>query len=53
MINDGSATAADLEQLGETVRQKVRDHCGTELRWEIRRLGRTEAHANSQEPETG
>jgi UDP-N-acetylmuramate dehydrogenase len=53
MINDGSATAADLEQLGETVRQKVRDQCGTELRWEIRRLGRTPAQASRQEPETG
>lgn len=53
MINDGSATAADLEQLGETVRQKVRDHCGTELRWEIRRLGRTEAQAKQTETETG
>ena len=52
MINDGSATAADLEQLGETVRQKVRDHCGTELRWEIRRLGRAAAKTNQTEPET-
>lgn len=39
MINTGTATALDLEQLGETVRKRVFDHCGTMLRWEIRRIG--------------
>ncbi|NKB54886.1 MAG: UDP-N-acetylmuramate dehydrogenase [Alphaproteobacteria bacterium] len=39
LINTGSATAADIEQLGETVRQRVRDACGVELEWEIRRIG--------------
>lgn len=43
MINQGRATASDLEQLGETVRQRVLDQTGTALRWEIRRMGRPPA----------
>lgn len=39
MINLGDATAADLETLGETVRDRVREKFGIELRWEIRRIG--------------
>ena len=39
LINTGTASAADLETLGETVRQRVRAHCGTELEWEIKRIG--------------
>ncbi len=39
MINDEGATALDIEQLGETVRQRVFDHSGIMLRWEIRRIG--------------
>lgn len=39
MINTGNATAYDLEVLGETVRQKVYDHSGVLLIWEIKRLG--------------
>jgi UDP-N-acetylmuramate dehydrogenase len=39
LINVGNATAADIENLGEEVRQRVRDHSGAELRWEIRRIG--------------
>lgn len=39
LINRGAATAADLETLGDTVRQRVLDHSGIELRWEIRRVG--------------
>lgn len=39
MINDGTATATDLEDLGEEVRRRVREHSGIELRWEIRRIG--------------
>lgn len=39
MINTGHATAADLERLGETVRQRVFKETGVKLRWEIRRLG--------------
>ena len=40
LINDGSATAADLEGLGETVRAEVRAKFGVELEWEIKRIGR-------------
>ncbi len=39
MINTGTATAADLEDLGEAVRARVREACGVELEWEIRRIG--------------
>lgn len=40
LINDQNATAHDIETLGETVRQKVREHSGISLKWEIRRMGR-------------
>ena len=39
MINRGDASAADLERLGETVRQKVEATSGVSLNWEIRRIG--------------
>ena len=39
LINDGDATAADLEKLGETVRARVLAHSGVELEWEIKRIG--------------
>lgn len=39
MINTGDATAADLEGLGEEVRQRVLATTGVELRWEIERIG--------------
>jgi UDP-N-acetylmuramate dehydrogenase len=39
LINRGSATAADIEMLGETVRKRVKDACGIELDWEIKRIG--------------
>ncbi len=39
MINTGNATGADLESLGEAVRRRVREDCGIELRWEIKRIG--------------
>ncbi len=39
MLNTGSATAHDLETLGETVRQRVLDKSGVALRWEIKRIG--------------
>ena len=39
LINTGTASAADLESLGELVRQRVRAHCGTDLEWEIKRIG--------------
>ena len=43
LINHGVATAADLETLGETVRQRVLDHSGVTLDWEIKRLGEARA----------
>jgi UDP-N-acetylmuramate dehydrogenase len=39
MINTGQATAHDLEYLGEIVRQRVLEHSGVKLDWEIKRLG--------------
>jgi UDP-N-acetylmuramate dehydrogenase len=39
LINLGNASAADIETLGETVREKVRAHSGIELDWEIKRIG--------------
>ena len=39
LINLGNATAADIETLGETVRQRVRQNSGIELHWEIKRIG--------------
>jgi UDP-N-acetylmuramate dehydrogenase len=39
LINEGEATAADIETLGETVRARVKETSGVELEWEIKRLG--------------
>jgi UDP-N-acetylmuramate dehydrogenase len=39
LINTGTATAADLEGLGEEVRRRVQRATGVTLEWEIRRLG--------------
>jgi UDP-N-acetylmuramate dehydrogenase len=41
MINTGTATATDLETLGEEVRRRVLDSSGVSLRWEIKRIGET------------
>jgi len=40
LINEGHATAADIETLGETVRARVKETSGVELEWEIKRLGK-------------
>jgi UDP-N-acetylmuramate dehydrogenase len=40
LINTGGATAAELEELGERVRARVREHSGVALEWEIHRVGR-------------
>ncbi|MCH2547422.1 MAG: UDP-N-acetylmuramate dehydrogenase [Alphaproteobacteria bacterium] len=40
MINTGDATAKDLETLGETVRERVKQQSGVALQWEIRRIGK-------------
>ncbi len=39
LINLGSATAADIEALGEEVRRRVLAQSGVQLEWEIRRIG--------------
>ncbi len=39
LINDGNASAAEIEALGEEVRRRVREHSGVDLSWEIRRIG--------------
>ena len=39
LINVDGATAADIETLGETVRERVKAHSGVELEWEIKRIG--------------
>ena len=39
LINLGNATAADIESLGEEVRNRVFQKSGVLLQWEIRRIG--------------
>ena len=39
LINTGTATAADIEALGEEVRRRVKAQSGIELDWEIKRIG--------------
>ena len=40
LINEGNASAADLETLGETVRTRVKEKSGVQLEWEIKRFGK-------------
>jgi UDP-N-acetylmuramate dehydrogenase len=40
LINNGDATAADIEGLGEEIRRRVEAQFGIVLEWEIRRIGR-------------
>ncbi len=39
LINEGDATAAEIEELGETVRARVKETSGVTLNWEIKRIG--------------
>lgn len=39
MINTGTASAQDLETLGEEIRRRVKEMSGVDLRWELRRIG--------------
>ena len=39
LINLGTATAADIETLGETVRERVKQSSDVVLEWEIKRIG--------------
>lgn len=41
LINTGHATAAEIENLGEEVRKRVKQKYGIDLRWEIKRIGVT------------
>jgi len=40
LTNTGTATACDIEGLGEEVRRRVREQSGVVLEWEIRRIGK-------------
>ncbi|MCB2091185.1 MAG: UDP-N-acetylmuramate dehydrogenase [Alphaproteobacteria bacterium] len=42
LINEGEATAADIENLGDEVRRRVMNNSGIKLVWEIKRVGRRE-----------
>lgn len=39
LINLGRASAANIETLGETVRERVKAQSGVDLEWEIKRIG--------------
>ncbi len=39
LINRGNASAADIEALGEAVRERVQARSGVTLEWEIKRIG--------------
>jgi UDP-N-acetylmuramate dehydrogenase len=45
LINRGNASAADIENLGEEVRRRVKENSGVELEWEIVRLGKAAENA--------
>ena len=49
LINNGDASAYDIEALGETVRSRVAAQGGPALRWEIKRVG---YHSAGQPPLT-
>ena len=39
LVNSGSATAKDLESLGNKIKNKVYKQTGIKLDWEIKRIG--------------
>jgi UDP-N-acetylmuramate dehydrogenase len=39
LINTGDASASDIEELGEQIRNIVKEKSGYDLRWEIKILG--------------
>ncbi len=45
LINRGNATGADIENLGEEVRRRVKENSGVQLEWEIVRLGKATGKA--------
>jgi UDP-N-acetylmuramate dehydrogenase len=40
LINTGDATSADIEELGDEVRRRVKAKSGVDLQWEIQRVGK-------------
>ena len=52
LINTGGATAAEIEELGERVRERVQEHSGIALEWEIHRVGRPAPDASVDDWET-
>lgn len=50
LLNTGTASAADLEGLGEEVRRRVHAASGVTLEWEIRRIGRPRAGLHEVAP---
>ena len=40
LLNLGDATSADIEELGEEIRRRVKEKSGVELQWEIQRVGK-------------
>ena len=49
LVNEGGATAAEIEALGELVRALVRETSGVELHWEIRRIGIIAGRGNDED----
>ncbi|MDA8012325.1 MAG: UDP-N-acetylmuramate dehydrogenase [Alphaproteobacteria bacterium] len=43
LVNEGGATATDIEALGEEIRRRVFETSGKNLEWEIRRIGQSSA----------
>ena len=41
LLNLGNATSAEIEELGEEVRRRVKAASGVELEWEIQRVGKS------------
>ena len=48
LINKGGATATAIEELGETVRRRVAESSGVDLRWEIQRVGERAAEGGGK-----
>lgn len=48
MINTGTATAADLEDLGDELISRVKNLLGLSLHWEIRRIGERQTPERTQ-----
>ena len=43
LLNTGTATSTEIEELGDAVRERVKAHSGVDLEWEIQRVGRAVA----------